>query len=124
VPLADLRADGRDVHDRRPPLPPDHRPLDARRPGRSAAAGRRARGLAILDRHLAGRSFLVGDTYSIADIAVFAYSHVAEEAGLDTSAYPSFLAWRDRIRAQPGFVDDLEPYPPNARLLAGRSIYG
>jgi glutathione S-transferase len=80
--------------------------------------------LAILDRHLAGRSFLVGDTYSIADIAVFAYSHVAEEAGLDTSAYPSFLAWRDRIRAQPGFVDDLEPYPPNARLLAGRSIYG
>ena len=80
--------------------------------------------LAILDRHLADRSFLVGDGYSIADVAVFAYSHVAEEAGIDTSAYPSFVAWLDRVRAQPGFVDDLEPYPPNAGLPAGKSIYG
>lgn len=80
--------------------------------------------LGILDRHLAGRAFLVGDRYSIADVAVFAYAHVAEEARLDTSGYPGFLAWLDRVRAQPGFVDDLEPYPPNAAALAGRSIYG
>jgi glutathione S-transferase len=80
--------------------------------------------LRILDRHLADRTFLVGDRYSIADIAVFAYSHVAEEAGVDPSGYPSFLAWLARIRAQPRFVDDLEPYPPNAAVLAGRSIYG
>jgi glutathione S-transferase len=66
----------------------------------------------------------VGDRFSIADIAVFAYSHVAEEAGVETSGYPSFRAWLDRVRAQPGFVDDLEAYPPNAAVLAGRSIYG
>jgi glutathione S-transferase len=80
--------------------------------------------LGILDRHLTGRSFLVGDRYSIADIAVFAYAHVADEAGVDTSGYPHFRAWLDRVRAQPGFVDDLEPYPPNASVLAGKSIYG
>ena len=91
-------------------------------------AQRRHRGaheaLGILDRHLADRTFLVGDRYSIADIAVFAYSHVAAEGGVDPSGYPSFLAWLDRIRAQPRFVADLEPYPSNAGLLAGRSIYG
>lgn len=80
--------------------------------------------LSVLDRRLAERPFLVGDRYSIADIAVFAYAHVAEEARLDTSGYPRFLDWLGRVRAQPGFVDDLEPYPPNARVLAGRSIYG
>jgi glutathione S-transferase len=80
--------------------------------------------LRVLDRHLAGRSFVVGDRYSIADIAVFAYAHVAEEAGIDTSSRPSFSAWLDRVRAQPGFVDDLAPYPPNASVLAGKSIYG
>jgi glutathione S-transferase len=80
--------------------------------------------LALLDRHLADRAFLVAGRYSIADIAVFAYSHVAEDAGIDTSAYPSFRAWLDRVRAQSGFVDDLEPYPPNAAVLAGKSIYG
>jgi len=80
--------------------------------------------LGILDRHLAERSFLVGDRYSIADIAVFAYAHVAEEAEIDTSGYPRFLAWLDGVRALPRFVDDLEPYPPNAAVLAGKSIYG
>lgn len=96
-------------------------------PGHEEAQRRHAgalEALAVLDRHLAGRSFLVGDRCSIADLAVFAYAHVAEEAGLDTSGYPSFGAWLERVRAQPGFVDDLAPYPPNAAVLVGRSIYG
>jgi glutathione S-transferase len=80
--------------------------------------------LTMLDRHLASRPFLVAGSYTIADIAVFAYSHVAEEAGIDTSGYPSFLAWLERVQAQPEFIDDLAPYPPNASVLAGRSIYG
>ena len=42
----------------------------------------------------------------------------------DTSAHPNFRAWLARVEEQPGFVDDLEPYPPNASVLAGRSIYG
>lgn len=80
--------------------------------------------LAILDRHLATRSFLVADSYSIADIAVYAYAHLAEEAGIDTSGYARFRTWLERVSVQPGFVDDLEPYPPNASVLAGRSMYG
>jgi glutathione S-transferase len=86
---------------------------------------------AILWYLAAGTPFLPDDPlaqaevrYSIADIAVFAYAHVAEEAGIDTSGYPRFLAWLDRVRAQPGFLDDLAPYPPNAAVLAGKSIDG
>src|SRR5437763_5409866 len=96
-------------------------------PDSDDAARRRAGAdevLTIVDRHLASRSFLVGDGYSIADIAVYAYAHAAEEARIDTSGYGNFRAWLERVRAQPGFVDDLAPYPANASLLAGRSIYG
>ena len=94
----------------------------------SESAQRRRTGahevLRILERHLATRSFLAADRYSIADIAVYAYAHLAEEAGVDTSAYHRFHDWLERVREQPRFVDDLVPYPPNASLLAGRSIYG
>jgi glutathione S-transferase len=48
---------------------------------------------------------------------------VAPEAGLDLRRYPAIQAWLSRIERQPGFVDDLAPYPPNARVGAGRSIY-
>jgi glutathione S-transferase len=96
-------------------------------PGSEGALSR-ARGaheaLGIIDRHLREHAFLASGRYTIADIAVYAYSHVAEEAGIDTTAYPAFRKWLDRVAAQPGFVDDLEPYPPNASLTAGRSIYG
>jgi glutathione S-transferase len=80
--------------------------------------------LCILDGHLASHPFLAADAYSIADIAVFAYAHVADEAGIATDGYPYFRAWLDRVAAQPGFMDDLAPYPPNASVLAGRSTYG
>src|SRR5204863_729736 len=48
--------------------------------------------LGILDAHLADGEFLAGGGYSIADIAVYAYSHLAEETGIDTAAYPAFRA--------------------------------
>jgi glutathione S-transferase len=79
--------------------------------------------LAILDAHLNERSCLVGDSCSIADMANFAYTHVAEDAGFCLSDYPSVSAWLDRVRALPGFVDDLKPYSDNARPGASRSIY-
>lgn len=94
----------------------------------SDAAQMRRRGaldtLAVIDDHLRSRSFLAAGRYTIADIAVHAYAHLAGEIGIDTSAYPAFEEWLDRVAAQPGFVDDLEPYPPNASVLAGRSVYG
>lgn len=95
-------------------------------PDSGSARARRAAGdetLAVLDGHLAGRRFLVGERYTVADIGVFAYVHVAPEAGHDLSRYPNVSAWLDRVRAQPGYANDLEPYPPNSRKGASRSIY-
>jgi glutathione S-transferase len=80
--------------------------------------------LGVLDDHLAAREFLVADRYTIADLSLFAYSHTAPEAGLDTSPYARFNDWLARVADQPGFVNDLEPYPPNASVQVGRSMYG
>lgn len=58
-------------------------------------AGNRA--LGILDRHLANRNFLVGETLSIADICLYGYSNVAEEGGFDLSLYPKLVDWLARV---------------------------
>ena len=79
--------------------------------------------LATLDAHLAARDWLVGDGPTIADVSIFAYTHVAGDAGFELERYPAVVAWLDRVRALPGFVDDLAPYPENARPGKGRSIY-
>jgi glutathione S-transferase len=79
--------------------------------------------LAILEAHLQGRSFLVGDSCSIADVANFGYTHVAEDAGYQLADFPSVGAWLERVSAEPGFVNDLVPYPENARPGFSRSIY-
>ncbi|MCW3017998.1 MAG: glutathione S-transferase, partial [Solirubrobacterales bacterium] len=68
---------------------------------------RRKAGYAALDameRELASREFLVADAYTIADIALYAYTHVAGEGGFDLSGYPGVRAWLDRVAAQPGHV--------------------
>ncbi len=96
-------------------------------PDSPGAQRRRAAGLAVLGRleaHLRERSFLVGERYSIADIAVYGYVHVAGEAGIDLADYPAVQAWIARVEASPGHVDDLQPIPPGTRLGVGRSIYG
>jgi glutathione S-transferase len=93
--------------------------------GRPPIEGRLALGeqaLALLDVHLRECDWLVGDRCTIADVAVFGYGHVAEEAGLEPGEHA--VAWMQRLRALPGFVADLEPYGDNARPGAGRSIYG
>jgi glutathione S-transferase len=89
-------------------------------PGRLELAGS---ALTMLEAHLAGHEFLVGDSCSIADIGNFAYTHVAGDAGFDLGDYPAVGDWVGRVRALPRFLDDLEPYPENARPGAGRSIY-
>jgi glutathione S-transferase len=80
--------------------------------------------LRLIDDHLSGRGFVVGERYTIADIALYAYVHVADEAGLDLSDYPALGEWIARVEGTPGYMNDLEPYPPNAELGAGSSIYG
>jgi glutathione S-transferase len=96
-------------------------------PGSPGAERRRAGGTAVLgllDDHLRERTFLVGERYTIADIAVFAYVHVAAEAGLDLGEYPAVKDWIDRVRATPRYVGDLEPIPLGTRVGMGQSIYG
>jgi glutathione S-transferase len=96
-------------------------------PGDAAARARREAGievLTLLDDHLRRRAFVVGDTYTIADIALYGYTHVAHEAGLPMDDFGAVDAWLERVAALPGHVDDVQPYPANARAGAGRSIYG
>jgi glutathione S-transferase len=66
------------------------------------AAGYRA--LAAMERHLDGREFLVANGLSLADIALYAYTHVAHEGGFDLGAYPAVRAWLDRVAGAPGHV--------------------
>ena len=96
-------------------------------PGDARAKARHAAGvvmLRLLDDHLRAQPFLVGDAYTIADIALYGYTHVAHEAGLPTDRFAAVQAWLDRVAAQPGHINDVAPYPANARAGAGTSIYG
>jgi glutathione S-transferase len=79
--------------------------------------------LQLLDGHLDGRGFFVGDAYSIADIALYGYTHRADEAGIDLAPHANVRAWLERVEAQPGYVEDVAPYGANAAPGAGRSIY-
>ncbi len=65
-------------------------------------AGRR--GLDALERGLEGRDFLVADRYSVADISLYGYTHVAAEGGFDLAPYPAIRAWLARVAAQPGHI--------------------
>ncbi len=76
----------------------DHRhELDARR-----ARGEEA--LRVMETHLETNAFFAAGRYTIADIALYAYTHVAHEGGFDLSGLPAVRAWLERVRAQPGHV--------------------
>ena len=79
--------------------------------------------LTLLDGHLSTREFFVGDRYTIADISTFGYTHLAGEAGLDLQPYASVRAWVERVKRQPGFIEDVESYGANAAPRAGQSLY-
>jgi glutathione S-transferase len=66
------------------------------------AAGYRA--LDAMERHLDGRSYLVGDAITLADLVLYAYTHVAPEGGVDLERYPAIRAWLERVAAEPGHV--------------------
>ena len=60
--------------------------------------------LDAMEGHLTGREFLVGERYSIADISLYAYTHVAHEGDFDLEPYPAVRAWLDRVAVQPGHI--------------------
>jgi glutathione S-transferase len=82
------------------------------------------RSLQHLDRHLSEQRFLVDHRYSIADIANYAYTHLAPEIGIPLELYPAVQRWVEEVERQPGFVNDLEPLPSEAHVGAKLSIYG
>jgi glutathione S-transferase len=76
-------------------------------PAEADIESRRRAGYAALDameRHLAAREYLVGERYTVADIALYAYTHVAEEGGFDMRRYPTIAEWLARVARQPGHV--------------------
>jgi len=69
--------------------------------------GKRENGLHaldLMDKHLEGRKWFVADQFSVADICLFAYTHVADEADFDIEAYPEIIAWMERIMTMDGHV--------------------
>lgn len=81
-------------------LPPD--PERDRQLPRKRELGVRA--LGVMEGHLAGRDWLVGGRPSVADLALYAYTHVAGEGGFDLSPFPALRAWLGRVSALPGHV--------------------
>ena len=76
-------------------------------PQRAQLAGKRAAGhdaLMVMNGHLAATEWMAGGVPSLADIVLFAYTHVAEHGGFDLAQYPHVHGWIDRVRALPGFV--------------------
>jgi glutathione S-transferase len=76
-------------------------------PSDADAKAKRRGGIAALEameRRLDDRKFLVGERYSIADIALYAYTHVAPEAGFDLTTFPAINAWLARVAAEPGHI--------------------
>ena len=74
---------------------------------RAALEDKRAQGhaaLGVMERHLRERDYFVGPRCTIADIALYAYTHVADEGGFDLAGYPALRAWLARVAAQPGYT--------------------
>lgn len=65
--------------------------------------------LGVMEEHLASRTFFVGESITIADLSLFAYTHKANEGGFDLSGYPAVQAWLARVRAVPGVSDAPSP---------------
>jgi glutathione S-transferase len=81
-------------------LPDDH-------PRRAELPRLRERGhqaLAVMEQHLAGQHYFVGERCTVADLALYAYTHKAADGGFDLASYPALRAWLARVEAQPGFV--------------------
>lgn len=60
--------------------------------------------LGVMEKHLEGRRFFVGGRYSVADIALYAYTHVADEGGFDLEGLPAVRGWLERVSSQPGNI--------------------
>jgi glutathione S-transferase len=60
--------------------------------------------LGVMEEHLKDNDFFVENRYSVADIALYAYTHVADEGGFDLEGFPAVRAWLERVSSQPGYI--------------------
>jgi glutathione S-transferase len=67
------------------------------------------RALSIMEAHLENRSWFVGGKFTVADIALYAYTHVAPEGGFDLAGYPNVRSWLGRVRERPGITPITQP---------------
>ncbi len=81
-------------------LPPNH----ARQADIPRLHERGYQALDVMEQHLQNRPFFVGEKYSVADIALYAYTHAAADGGFDLTRYPAIRGWLQRIASQPDFV--------------------
>jgi glutathione S-transferase len=65
---------------------------------------RGAKALGVMQQQLAASDYIAGSTYTIADIALYAYTHCAADGGFELARYPALLAWLMRVKSQPGHV--------------------
>jgi glutathione S-transferase len=77
--------------------PEEQENLESKRPGGYKA-------LEVMESHLSKHDFIANDRYSIADIALYAYTHIAHEGGFDLGTYASVRTWLKRVEEQPGFL--------------------
>ena len=82
------------------------------------------RALGVMEKHLATRRFFAADRYTIADIALYAYTHLAHQCDFDLAGFPAVRDWLDRVAAQPGHVaDGLAAGPGHGRGAVAAQIY-
>lgn len=81
-------------------LPPDH----SRHADLPHLQERGYQALQVMEQHLSNSSFFVGNNYSIADVALYAYTHVADDGGFDLAAFTAIQAWIQRVQQQPGHI--------------------
>lgn len=89
---------------RRSLLRQPHRAADATPERLEATLQRGNKALGVMEARLAAEPFFAGEALSVADIALYAYTHVADEGGFDLDRYPAVRAWLARVEAEPGYV--------------------
>ncbi len=83
--------------------------MDAHRHELEERRRRGVQALQVMEGHLSAHPYFVGDAYTIADIALYAYTHVADEGGYDLAPYPALRRWLGRVREQPGHLLITDP---------------
>ena len=78
---------------------------------------------ALVAQHLEDREYLVGDEFTVADLCLYGYMHVAGDGGIDTGRFPALEAWFERVRGRPRHVADLTGFPENSRPGRSQSVY-